>query len=249
MIQKQITSLTHPLVKHLVKLRENKAYRYENKSILLEGRKVIEEICQKTPATTLITLESTSIPEHLSYRKAVEVSYPVLQKITATKTPESILAEIPFPDFETLEKKKTIVVFDGLSDPGNLGTLLRTALALGWEGAYLLPTTCDPFNDKALRAARGATFRLPMRIGNWEELEILIRKNKMHAFVADLSGISLELIKNEGPLVLVLGHEAHGVSNQANRLCSPITIPMPGDMESLNVAIAGGILMYKLTKK
>jgi TrmH family RNA methyltransferase len=137
-------------------------------------------------------------------------------------------------------------VLDRISDPGNLGTLLRTALALGWEGAFLTPHSADPFNDKAIRASKGACFFLPLQEGSYEELEELLKENQITAYVADLKGTSLPNLKVKHPLALILGNESLGPSAWAKQHGSAISIPMKKDVESLNVASAGAILMYEL---
>ena len=142
-----------------------------------------------------------------------------------------------------------IVVLDALADPGNVGTILRTAVALGWDGAFLTPNTADPFNDKALRAARGAPLFLPLRQGSLEELTELVRSNKMTVYVADVEGKELQEASFKKPLALVLGHETLGPSAQAKELGQAITIPMESSMESLNVASAAAIIMYQMRTK
>ena len=129
---------------------------------------------------------------------------------------------------------------------GNLGTLLRTALALNWQAVFITNSSTDPYNDKALRAAKGATFRLPLMQGSWEDLNVLIKKHQMHVFVADKQGTQLSKITPQTPILLVLGNEAHGASSFAKERYKRICIPMNPQMESLNVASAGAILMYQL---
>src|SRR6185295_12199026 len=97
--------------------------------------------------------------------------------------------------------------------------------------------SCDPFNEKAIRAARGAHFRLPLAMGSYEDLKRIVKENNLDPLVADLEGSTpSELSKNKGKL-LVLGNEANGASAEIQQFCSKVTIPMPGEMESLNVAI------------
>ena len=170
----------------------------------------------------------------------------ILKKVSGVQTPEGIAAEIAMPSFTSLKGMKKVIALDEVNDPGNLGTLIRTALALGWEGAYLLNNSCDPYNDKALRAAKGATFRLPLQRGNWKELEQLITLNQLDPIVADIDGTPIENVTAKERILLVLSNEAKGPSVEAKQICSTVTIPMPGPMESLNVSTAGAILMYTL---
>ncbi len=242
-IKRHVTSLQHPFVKHLVKLRLDRAYREEQQVLVIEGSKPVREL--SSCLRKLIYTESQgscglSAPEDWIVTEAV------MKKISGLSSPEGILAEVSMPSYVSLKNLKYILVLDGINDPGNLGTLLRTALALGWEGVYLLPNTCDLYNEKALRAARGAHFKLSLARGTSGGLKKLIQENDLKPFVADLHGQSLKQIFTHKGILLVLGNEAHGASKEINSLCSKITIPMLGDMESLNVAIAGSILMYLL---
>lgn len=235
---KRITSLQHPLVKHFVKLRHNRDYREEHGSVVIDGSKMVAEVC--SAPKTLLVLDEAFVLSGLTPAEVVVVTEEVLGKITGTSSPEGIIAEISMPPQATLQGKRRLIALDGVSDPGNVGTLLRTALALGWEGVFLFHDCCDPYNDKALRAAKGATFRLPIRSGTFEELKEL----GLPLYAADLQGTSVSDARLPPQLVLVLGSEAQGLSNIVRESCQKITIPQQGAIDSLNVAVAGGILMY-----
>lgn len=238
-----ITSFQNSLVKHLIKLRQDKDYRYAQKSIVLEGFKVIQEVV--THIKRIFYIEPFPV-EKFKGIDHWQVSEAVMKKISGVISPEGIIAEVQMPTFGKLNGKNYILALDGINDPGNLGTLLRTALALGWEGVYVLPNSCDPFNEKAIRAARGAHFKIPLAFGTALELEQLAKENRLNAFLADLIGKKPEALPSTGGRLLVLGNEAQGGSREVQQFCTPITIPMTGEMESLNVAVAGGILMYLL---
>lgn len=238
-----ITSLQHPLVKHLVRLRQNRDYREEHGTAFIEGVKMVTEVCESVMPKNLIVAEQTEIPSTLQQKQMTWVSQEVMKKISGTLCPEGIVAEVPMPAFSTLADKKRILVLDNVQDPGNLGTLIRTALAFNWEGVFLLNECCDPYNEKALRASKGATFRLPMGRGNWDELN----NKKLPLYAADLTGESVTHLKFPKAFMLILGSEAHGLSQEIKDHSHPITIPQSGSMESLNVAVAGGILMYLAT--
>eukprot|EP00899_Mesostigma_viride_P001073 jgi/Mesvir1/10967/Mv07852-RA.2 len=146
-----------------------------------------------------------------------------------------------------------VLALDRVQDPGNLGTLARTAIALGWDGLFLLPGCCDPFNEKVVRASRGAMAKFPLATGTWGDLNALVRARGLTCVAADvLEGAAVTNGRQSAALsplpscCLVLGSESQGVSEETKRHCRAVTIPMPGDMESLNVAVAGGILMFSL---
>ncbi len=160
-------SLQHPLVKKCVGLRTDKAVRDHSKTILLIGEKMVRELSQRIQLHTLITTE----PSEIRAQEHYVVTDSILKKITGLPAPDGFVAIAPFPQPQSLENKKRLLILDRISDPGNLGTLLRTALALNWDGVIFTPGTVDPFNDKALRASKGALFSLPY----WELLTIKLR--------------------------------------------------------------------------
>lgn len=234
MVSKKITSLQHPLVKHWVELRNQKSYRQETQRLLIVGKKMVEELIPDV----LITLEDS---EEISCKEKIIVTEPILKKITGLETPDGFAAEIAMPKKETHWKdKKRILILDQVRDPGNLGTLLRAALALGWEGVITTPGTVDLFNDKALRAGKGAQFHLPL--GELSQEKIL--DLNLQLYIADLEGTSLEKGHFSRSLALILSNEAHGARNWPN--AEKITIPMRSSIESLNVATSGAILLYEM---
>ncbi len=231
------------LVKHIVKLQDKRPYRYEHREVVVEGIKIISEM---ENVKTLLTVDKALIPKSLQADEIFLVTETVMKKISRTKNPEGILAIAKMPQESSLEKKKKILVLDGINDPGNLGTLLRTALAFGWEGIYLLASCCDPFNEKALRAAKGATFRLPYTLGKLDDFTVFCGKSDFQVLIADLAGTPPEKVKPSEKRLLILGSEAKGISKELTTLGQPVSLPMSKTMESLNVAVAGGILMYVL---
>lgn len=246
---KQLTSVQHPLIKHLVKVRQNSDYRYDHASVLIEGYTMVQEVGKKTSLKIVLTTDEALIPKGIKAKEVLVVSDAIIKKISGLEVSEGILAEAPLPPQATFKKCQRLLVCDGVSDPGNLGTLLRTALAFGWDGAFLLPNSCDPYNEKAVRASRGAVFRLPMAQGTWQQLKEIAESNRLQPYAADLDGTSLEQVHANNGILLVMGNEAHGLSSEGASWCQRVTLPMPGPMESLNVAVAGGILLYALQRK
>lgn len=246
MISREIASLQHPIVKHLVQLRQERNYRKERQTALVTGIKLIEELAF---CKTVLIQKGTPWPEGVVAEQTFIVSPAIIKKVTALENPEPIAAEVALPPPANLAGKNYLVALDGINDPGNLGTLLRTALALGWEGAFITADSVDPFNDKALRAAKGATFRLPINVGSGAELEDLIKRNRLHAYVADAAGPPVTSIILHKPLLLVLGNEAHGARAALKQVNPALSIPMSPAMESLNVASAGAILMYNMKRQ
>ena len=247
MLPKNLLSLQHPFVKYLVSLRKERCFRRKEQKVLVIGTKMVKEIfSQNTKIETLLVERDFSFTTPYPVQNTYTVSKEILKKITGVPEPEPIVATISMPLFQDLSNTSHLLVLDGISDPGNLGTLLRTALALGWDGAYLLENTCDPYNEKALRAAKGATFRLPLQEGSWEQLLTILTKNSFQVLVADKEGQKACQIPKKTPIALLLSRESQGVREEAKHLFQRVTIPMQDSMESLNVASAGAILLYQL---
>lgn len=233
--------INHPLIKHLAQLKANRDYRFECKKVVVEGEKLIHDLCKTVGYEHLIVLDSISMPNPVDKAHVTLVSEEVMKKITHLPSPPSMIAEFPMPKESTLEGLKWIVVFDRLQDPGNVGALLRSALALDWEGAFLIESV-DPFNDKVLRAAREAAFHLPFKIGTREEFFKLAASQNWQIYRADMKGDRPEKIVQGA---LVIGNEGQGV-HEAFKNYKAFTIPMSDKLDSLNASCAGSILMYAL---
>ena len=242
-----ITSLQHPLVKHWFLLRSDRAYREDAQRLLIVGEKMIRELADGVEIEALISLRPVS---GVQAKEKHLVTDGIFKRITGLEHPDGFAAEIALPPPQSLSdftSKKYVLVLDQVSDPGNLGTLLRTALALGWEGVILTtPGTVDLFNDKALRAAKGASFRLPYCRLTAEETAAWIEEKKIHAFVADIEGKPLPSLAFKPPLALILSSESQGPRPWPEKSVQKVTIPMAPHVESLNVASSGAILLYAM---
>ncbi|PHT64877.1 hypothetical protein T459_29302 [Capsicum annuum] len=236
-----------------------------------------QERVQERPITLdcLLLLDEAHIPEDLNLQsvRLVRISSTVMKKLSGLQSIDSIemiaLMKIPSTfhsvDDEFLEEDCSrwfqnahrILVLDGIQDPGNLGTLLRSAMAFGWGGALLLPGCCDPFNEKALRASRGASFQLPLVSGGWLHLDALRNHYNMKMLAGHpandqkprrISRLTRDFtdLLSDTPLCLVLGSEGGGLSVKAKDASELVSIPMAGEFESLNVSVAGGIFLYML---
>ena len=234
----QITSLQHPLIKHWVLLRKEKAHRDTSKTVLLIGEKVVREY--PFAIRRLIAAELTDIPAQETYLVTEEM----LKKITGLGAFAGIIAEVDLPSEQNLDNKKFLLILDQIQDPGNLGTLLRTALALGWEGVIATPGTVDFFNDKVLRAGRGAIFRLPFAWKTPHEIVAWAKKSGAQLWLADVKGKDFSACAFQGPLALILGNEGHGAGAWPQSVS--LSVPLQNNVESLNVSAAGAILLCAL---
>lgn len=173
--------------------------------------------------------------------KVVPVSATALGRLADTKTPRGPVAVVEIPRHE-LDLDRNVVVSCGVSEPGNLGTLIRTAAAFGWNFAYT-PGSNDPWSPKALRAGAGGQFRTNVvgipdiaSLGPWKTVATVV------------SGGRAPHTLEDGPFAVLIGSEAHGLSDQIARSADiRLTIPMPGGTESLNASVAAGIAIYALS--
>jgi TrmH family RNA methyltransferase len=176
----------------------------------------------------------------------------LFQSMTETETPQGIIAVLALdpPDSLRLPAKLDFVLIpDQIRDPGNLGTLLRTAAAGGVQAVFIPPETTDPFASKVVRAGMGAHFRLPILSQTWDQLGE--RARGMFVYLSDTEAEkSCWEVDFTRPTALVIGGEAEGASTRARSLATDmIRIPMPGHMESLNAGVAGSVLMYEVVRQ
>jgi len=242
MLAKEILSLQHPLVKHLVRVRQNKSYRDEQETVLFTGINAIKELAQTHTFEKLLVQKGFELPFPITAQETYVVSEEILSKITALENPEEIAVELRQPKPRDLSACQRVLLLDQISDPGNLGTLLRTALGFGW-GVFIMEGSVDLFNDKALRASKGAIFSIPFDRGDEKQLKILLSHRPWTLFAADPEGKTLPT-QIPGPLMLAIGNEAHGLSSFIKKTFEKIAIQMKNRTESLNAAVAGGILLY-----
>lgn len=236
-----LSSDTNPYILHLTKLIKDPHYRKLKQKVLIEGKQMIAELLPLFKEGTLLYTTEAPFPPQF---EQIQISKTISKKLSSVNNEQELFLEVDFPKKPLPKTCRRLLVLDGVSDPGNLGTLLRTCLGLSWDGVYFLPNCCDPFNDKALRASKGALFQLPYAQGTWEELEAL----NFDLYGADLEGDLPETI-NSGKMALILGNEGQGLSAKSKAKCKKITLPMHFGVESLNVAAAGAILMYVLRNK
>jgi TrmH family RNA methyltransferase len=178
-----------------------------------------------------------------------QVSDTLLNSISETETSQGLLAVLDSYLPSIPESLNFVLIPDSIRDPGNLGTLLRTAVAAGVQAVFLPPETTDAFAPKVVRAGMGAHFRLPILSLSWEEIGS--RTKDMQIYLAEMEGaISCWQADFRLPLVLIVGGEAEGASESARELAKQqVYIPMPGKAESINAAVAGTILMFEVVRQ
>lgn len=238
-----IQSVNNEYIKTLTKLKQKK-YREETKQFLVEGEHLVFEAIKNGYAKEVFCLDESKIST--STCKLTLVSKPVLEKLTFSKTPQSMVALCEMKqqiiDFTTA---KRIFILDGVQDPGNIGTIIRTSLAFGFDGVILSEDSVDLYNDKLLRSCQGANFYLPIIQTNILQCITDLRKNDVSVYATSLRNAkNIEEIEAQEKMAFVLGNEGNGVKDSTIDCCDgSIYIPI-SKAESLNVAIAGGIVAF-----
>ena len=179
-----------------------------------------------------------------------DVAERALVQLADTDTPQGIVAVLEPPvwtwDAIHVAPGAPVLVLDGVQDPGNVGTLLRTAFALGAAGALLLPGTADVTNPKVIRAGMGATFRLPGAPVSPEELRAWVERERATVWAAMVEGTPLARLTHVDRLALIVGSEGAGIRPAVLALAGTrVSIPLARGAESLNVAVAAGIILHR----
>jgi TrmH family RNA methyltransferase len=251
-----ITSTHNPRIQWVRKLQEQPSFRQSESLFVIEGVRQVEEALQAgwQPTLVLYTLDlnprGLEIIHALSPSLVEEVSPSVMKSASDTQTPQGLLAVVAQRDLPLPTALDFVLVLDALRDPGNLGTVLRTAAAAGVQGVILAPGSADPFSPKVLRSAMGAHFHLPIRLLDWEAIQALLEPG-MKIYLSDVAG-SLPYTQADfrSPAALIIGGEAQGAGIEAQRLAGErIHIPMAPAVESLNAAVAAAILMFEVVRQ
>lgn len=177
-----------------------------------------------------------------------QISANLMKSLSETETPQGILAVLKISNPPVASLLDFVLIPDQIRDPGNLGTLLRSAAAAGVQAVLLPPETTDAFAPKVVRSGMGAHFRLPIHSVTWDEIHT--HTKNLQVYLADMDGISCWQTDLRQPVVLIIGGEAEGASEEARKLTTQkISIPMAGDIESLNAGVAGSVLMFEVVRQ
>lgn len=234
-----------------IKSLQQKKYRDLNSRFVVEGTKLVAEALQY-PETIDFVVYVGDIEEYeFSFpKKAYRVSHADLKRISSLKTPNKILAVCKYPlPYGELNFKNSILALDEISDPGNLGSILRLADWFGINQVVCAPGSVDVYNPKVVQATMGSIFRVSVY---YDSIEEIIDKlpHETQVYGADMSGESVYQAEIKYPFMLIMGSESHGLSASIrNKVSQMIAIPRFGSGESLNVAISTGIILSELTRK
>ena len=253
-----ISSSQNPKLKLVRALAGRPKERREASAFLAEGVRLIEDaFAANWPFRFVLYSDELSergkdLVKKLEDKKieVEKVESGLLQSLSETETSQGIIAILEFTNLPFPNSPNFILIPDSIRDPGNLGTLLRTADAAGVQAILIPPETTDAFAPKVVRAGMGAHFRLPIQNMSWEEIQLVSEAAKLKTFIADMDGQSCWEIDFKSPLALIVGGEAEGASEQAKKLANSfVKIPMAGKTESLNAAVAGSVLMVEVMRQ
>ncbi|WP_251549498.1 TrmH family RNA methyltransferase [Neobacillus muris] len=250
---KYIQSIQNPQVKQWKKLQTKKE-RDRSGTFLVEGFHLVEEaLKQDGLVVEIIVSEKIGVPSRLDSGDTpiTMVTEEISDALTDTEAPQGIYAVCRQPAIdESLEDARTFLFIDAVQDPGNLGTMIRTADAAGIDGVIVGRGSVDVFNSKVLRSAQGSHFHLPIVRGDLEEWISKLSARGIPVYGTALEGASVYTeISPADSFALVVGNEGNGISQELlSATAANLYIPIYGKSESLNVAVAAGILLYYLKK-
>ncbi|MEL3974730.1 RNA methyltransferase [Rossellomorea oryzaecorticis] len=245
---KYIQSSKNPVVKQWKKLLTKKG-REQSLTYIVEGFHLVEEaLKQDDTVIELILVEGVEMPNKWNSDgiEMIQVSEEVGKALADTETTQGVFAVCRQKDSEAINESKTFLLLDGLQDPGNIGTIIRTAEASGIDAIVLGKGTVDLYNPKVLRSAQGSHFHLPIIKGDLSEIIPVLKEKGIPVYGTALeNGKEYTTVKPQDSYALIVGNEGSGVSGEILSLTDQILyITIYGKSESLNVAIAAGILLY-----
>lgn len=257
-----ISSTSNARVKNVIMLQKKAKERKLQRLFVMEGRKMIEEVLRDTPEAMDALYVTEAYLESETQKKALEgvnyelVSEGVMKAMAETMEPQGILATVRIPEYdkEVLLKKEdgVWIALEDVRDPGNLGTIMRTAEAAGVTGIILSSSSVDMYNPKVVRSTMGAIFRMPHFYAEnfLAELE-MIKGRGATLYAAHLAGTGYyDEPEYAGRSVILIGNEANGLSEEAAKAADCLVkIPMEGKAESLNAAVATALFVYEAYRK
>lgn len=256
-----ITSVHNPTVQVVRKLQVHSKVRREQGEFVIEGVRLAEEALKSLWEARLVLFTAQldqrgqAVVDGFSVRGVLveQVSDSVMDAISQTETPQGILTVLAIKPLPLPPSIHFLLILDGMRDPGNLGTILRTAAAAGVQAVLLAPGCADAWSPKVMRAGMGAHFHLPILSLDWPELKrtLTMPESHMRIFLADSSaGILYTQADFRPPLALIIGGEAAGAGAESQSFAEDkVHIPMPGGSESLNAAVAASILLFEVQRQ
>ena len=247
MIEERITARKNPLLQQVRKLLSSRKERLQCDLYVADGTKLLEEAVKYAHLDTVILSDGVAadLPEHV---RLVRVPEDVMASISPMQTPQGALFLCRIPEEKPFVPQKRMLLLDGIQDPGNLGTILRTADALQVP-VVLLEGCADPYNHKTVRASMGAVFRTPPIRADWEQVKEAFAREQIPVGVTALSDTARDIRQwNLRDMAVVIGSEGQGVRPEIlEQADARLIIPMDSRCESLNAAVAATIVLWQMT--
>ena len=248
-MEEKISSRKNPLLQQVRKLLSSRAERRKTGLFVADGTKLLEEAVKHWPGLQTVILSEgveAQVPDHV---RLVRVPEDVMASISPMEAPQGALFLGKLPEPAEFIPKRGMLVLDGIQDPGNVGTILRTADAMDVP-VVLLDGCADPFSWKVIRSTMGAVFRIPVVQASWEEVLTRCREAGIPIGVTALSDRAVDIrTANLSEMALVIGSEGRGVRKEVlEHADRELIIPMNPHCESLNAAIAAAIVMWEIRK-
>lgn len=223
----------------------SKKYRHQYKMFVAEGRKVLSDLLREG-----LSLEFLICTEGSDFEKmGTTVTAEVLKEWSNLETPDEVLAVFRFPEIGN-PYSSLLLILDGVKDPGNLGTILRTCDWFGVTHVYCTSGTVDYYNPKVVQSTMGSIGRIQIHNLNQEQILEELQQRGFHFICAEMDGVPVGEFESTAPIALVMGSESHGPSDFWKKNAQAITIPRKGNskVESLNVGVAAAILISALSR-
>ncbi len=253
-----ITSASNEKVKHLIQLREKGKVRRKEGLFIAEGIRLVRDIPE---GDTVELYYSESYEGERAAGKYEVLSDELFKKVSDTETPQGVLAVVRMrkstsADIINAVKNPMILLLENIQDPGNMGTMFRTAEAAGCSGIIMTEGSADPYSPKVVRSAMGALFRLPFAaVADWDDVFAELGKADVKIFAAALTGaVPYTKAVCTGPSAFLIGNEGNGLREETIGKVTDcggecIKIPMAGKTESLNAAVSAAVLMYEAARQ
>ncbi len=246
-MEERITSRKNPFLQQVKKLLQSRKTREELGLFAADSTKLLEEAVRWYPGLRTVILSDgveAAVPENV---RCVRVPGDVMESISPMASPQGALFLCALPEKKPFEARRGMLLLDGIQDPGNLGTMLRTADALDVPVA-LLEGCADPYSHKVVRSSMGAVFRTPVIQTTWAEVKAACAENNIPVAVTALSDRAMDLRQADvGSMAVVIGSEGQGVRREIlDSADAELIIPMNSRCESLNAAVAATIVMWQM---
>ncbi|WP_099203305.1 TrmH family RNA methyltransferase [Miniphocaeibacter massiliensis] len=243
---KKISSKDNKYFKKIKSLKRKNS-RVKNKLFLIEGKKVFVEALDSR-----VKIESIFVKEDFNINTLIDTNLDIFileenlfKELTDMENPEGIIAACKIEESERFSKEENIIVLDGIRDPGNMGTIIRSAESFGYKQIGLINDCVDIYNSKVIRGSMGSLFRTNIISLNLEKLKEIKNTHKLYCMALEEDSVSIYNMTESEKHAIIIGNEANGVSQEVLKISAEkVIIPLSGNVESLNAGVAASITMF-----